>query len=958
MNTKTFYKLSFCGLFVLVSQLINTAAKAQVVTGVVTSSEGTLPGATIHFSKGNLGTTTDLQGAFSINLQDIGLDTLVISYIGYDVQQQVFDIKKGMNDLGPIILTPQSTNLGSVIVTGASAGSQVKALSIKKSSLGIMDVLASDAIGKLPDRNAAEAIQRLPGVSIARDAGEGRYVTVRGVPTAWTASLLNGNHMPSAGIDNQDRRIQMDIFPSELIDFVQLSKAITPDIEGDNIGGSVNFITKTAPTKRLLNVNVAGGYGDLSQKGSYNASIVYGDRILKGKLGYIFSATIWDRAARINRYNLDYNFTLPDAIQSFSLADLQLRDYDLHRTTKGFNGGLDYAFNNNHKIYVKGVYSSYSDNQKVREEYFNYNAGNVTYNTRNTINTIGLGSIELGGNSSFGTKLKLDWAGSYDKSSSHSTNPQTGEVGYPFVNFTQKMQFNNLSSDGKMYLAMDSPNGIGGSIDNVMPNNATAINADSLKLNQVINIRIRNSEQDERFGFNLTHATTAKLTLKMGGKFQHKVKSVDNAPNDVYLAGILGPAPSLSSMQREPYPYAGGFLTNLGSPYNNVILDHVTMKQVADLTTQESIDKYKLFTYQRDSANNATGATKYYNGTENVYAGYVMADYKLNDKLTIIGGIRNEYISATYNSNTVLKTTVDTTTKTTITPKSQDYNYNAFLPMVHLKYAATLNDIASLAITRTYTRPDFSALNPATNQSDITHTITQGNPDLKPTFSTNFDAMYEHYFGKIGLVNAGVFYKNIDNFIYSNGGAEDINGINYIVSQPRNLDKAWLYGFEVGFSKRFLNMPGFWSGFGVDANYTYINSQTEIPRLTTAANVTPAVYVYDKTTLPQQSKHVLNASLFYERKGLMLRLAANYKGQSVFTINSAYGTDHYVYAAKNLTMDFSGSYVINDKIRVFLELNNVLNTATRFFMGTYDRVYQAEWYGRRGQVGVSLKLFN
>jgi TonB-dependent receptor len=944
-------------LFLMMAGLFSFfVVQAQQVRGVVSDAAGTLPGAVVSIIEINISSATDLNGNFLIQNKKTGEIIIKITYVGHKDTLVTIYAKKGDNNIGTIKMISSPNALGAVIINGSSAGSQARALSIKKASSGIMEVLASNTIGKLPDRNAAEAIQRLEGVSIARDAGEGRYITVRGVPTQWVSSLLNDNHLPSASVDYVDRRIQMDIFPAELIEYVKLSKAVTPDMEGDNIGGSVNFVTRAAPTQRVLSASVAGGYNTLAQSGSYNASLAYGDRVLNNKLGFIVSGVIWDRANEINRYVVDYNLTNPNPVQSFSLADLQLRDYNIRRKTTGLNAGLEYVFNPRNKIYLKGLYSQFDDDQSVRETYFNYNApSNVTVQTRHTINITKLKSVELGGNSIFSGKVSLDWAASLDGSSAESTNPATGVVGYPFVNFKQAMTYTGLSSDGKMYLKMDSPNGIGGSIDHVLPNNSTPVDPDKLLLNDIMIVNLKNNERNERAATNLKYAVNSKLNLKFGAKFQDKYKSVDNSPVDVYVAGILGAAPALSSFQTEPYPFNGGFLKPIGSPYNNVIINQLAISQVPVLATPASISKYKLSPAETDEPNNATGAPKYYHGTEDVYATYFMGDYKLTSKVTLITGVRDEYNDNNYSGNLVLTTA--SPAGTTISPLSQRERYNVLLPMFHLKYEPDNNDVIRFAYTEGYARPDFGSLNPATIQNALTQTITQGNPELKPTHSYNFDLMVEHYFEDVGILNGGAFYKRLTDFIYSSGSGQTIDGINYMVSQPENLPSAWLYGFEGGIAKRFVMLPGFWKGFGVQANYTFVNSQTNIPRLVSAAGVSPGKYVYDATTLPQQARNLFNMVLFYEKDSFSARIASNFKGQSVTIINSAYGPGHYIYTASNITTDFTASYAITRQLRVFIELNNLTNEPIRDFMGTYNRVYIAEWSGARGQTGISMKLY-
>lgn len=467
-----------------------------------------------------------------------------------------------------------------------------------------------------------------------------------------------------------------------------------------------------------------------------------------------------------------------------------------------------------------------------------------------------------------------------------------------------------------------------------------------MKLSQVVQIRSTNWEENKRFGANLQYTASNKLTLKFGGKFIHKDKLVEN-PMSVYLAGMAGPAPTLASLGTEPYPYNGGFLTEIGSPYNNVLIDQMKMSDVRNLATPEGIRQNKLYAYRVDSTSNATGATSYFTGMENVYAVYGMAEYKVSEKITLIGGVRNEYNNVTFNSS---KVTTITSKEKQVTPLVQDNSYNAFLPMMHIKLNATKNDIIRLAYTRSFTRADFGSLNPGTTQDDVNRVISRGNAKLKPTFANNFDVMAEHYFGGIGMVNVGAFYKKLTDLIYTNQSSSIIGGIQYSVSEPANLQNAWLGGIEAGFVKRFTNLPGLWKGFGVDANYTFTNSKVKIPRFVNG------VMIEDESVIPKQAKHIFNVSLVYEYGKFMARVAGNYKGKYLDVIRQAAGPGHYRWYSDNFSVDFSTSYSITPKIRLFAELNNITGAAVRYYHGTYDRAEQGEWYSVRGQVGVSAKL--
>ena len=196
-----------------------------------------------------------------------------------------------------------------------------------------------------------------------------------------------------------------------------------------------------------------------------------------------------------------------------------------------------------------------------------------------------------------------------------------------------------------------------------------------------------------------------------------------------------------------------------------------------------------------------------------------------------------------------------------------------------------------------------------------------------------------------------MFYKDIQNVIFSNKTAYTSNGSNYILTQAKNFDRATLYGFEAGINKRFDFLNGFWSGFGAEFNYTFIHSETELSRLMQNADKSYAT-ITDKTTLPNQSDNLFNAILFYERNGVMVRLAGNYRGASVETINQQMGPDFYIWTDKNFTVDASATVNVTKSIKAFVELNNLSDEPLKTYMGDKRRTTMTEWYGRRGQVGV------
>ncbi|ASK29184.1 TonB-dependent receptor [Chryseobacterium sp. T16E-39] len=940
---------------------------AQTIKGtVVGKTNGALPGANISIVDAEAKTVSSLDGDFNILSPKLGEVSLKVEYIGYETKLFPIIIKEGTNDIGYITISPEEKsakdkvgNIQEVVFTRSNALTQAKAYEIKKNNNAIMEVIAADAIGKLPDRNAAEAVQRVQGVAVARYHGEADQATVRGTPFAWTSALFNGNRLPSANVLG-NRSFVLDVVPSELIQFVQVSKAITPDMDGDAIGGSINFITRTAPAKKTLSVSGAGGYNTFSQDGTYNGSIVYGDRFFKNKLGVLLSGAIWDRQWGADSFDVTYNTGAASDVEKKSISTIMMKRYMGTRRTIGLNGGLEYKFNANNKVYFRGMFNKFDDIRPVYESYVDYTNTRYQYNFRYSHYQTELYGMELGGEHSLSSKLSLDWMLSDYQAKYFLDTPPTNEIkGLPISTFRQKINsgFNNLSSDGKRYWGFDSPNGIGGEYldygsDVKDPNEQ--MNPNKLLLSQLVISKLDNNERDKIARVNLKYDVNSNITLKVGAKYRDKDRTSTFGYNAVFLPGASLGIPnspallSLSQLTTTDPPTGTTFLNGMNGNYNAYVMSPPTKDQLFQMFSPEFMQQFGF----KDFSSAESNATSVYTGEESVFATYAMAEIKASDKFKIVGGFRNETTRLTLNG---AKATKEGTPATTvISPSVVESNYNAFLPMLHLRYNLSPKASLRFAYTRSFIRPNFGDMSPGSSIDNTSNpfTITRGNPDLKPTFSHNFDMMGEYYFNNIGILSGGVFYKKISNIVFSDTSMLNIGGTDYMVTQSKNLQYSNLFGFEAGINKRLDFLPGFWNGFGVEFNYTFIDSKVEVPRTING------IQYFDKTTLPNQSRNLFNAILYYESKKLMIRLAGNYRGKSVETINQKLGPDYYIWSDKNFTVDFSASYDISKKVKIFIELNNLSNESLRLYMGdNKKRVTSNEWYGSRGQMGVRWQIF-
>ncbi|WP_188219323.1 TonB-dependent receptor [Flavobacterium pokkalii] len=934
------------------------AQSRSSIVGKISDDKGYLPGVNVVILEGNNGVTTDLDGSFQLTNLVSEKIKLAISYLGYKGITKELKLEPGINNLGTITMTEDEGVLSEVIIKGFTAPSQIKALSIKKKSFAIMDVLAADAVGKLPDRNAAEAVQRMPGASVNRYHGEANSVSVRGTPFGWNSVLYNGNRLPSASAGGT-RNTLLDAIPTEMIQYIQLSKAITPDIEGDAIGGSIDFISRTAQSKDMLNVSLGAGYNERAGKSTYNGSVVFGKRFFDKKLGVVLAASIWDRAFSTDEMVVDYNINATNVDQRYAINSVNAKRYFGSRKTTAFSGTIDYELNASNKFFGKFLIDKFDDVRPVNESFYDFAKKRYVYSYRYSYYETSLNAFEIGGSHLIDSKLKFDWSVSHNEMEyvlNTPPNMPSDKRGLPIAQFTQKLvgDFGNRATDGLVYNLFDSPDANGLDLFNIDPkltNSNDYLDPSRLQLTQLVIYQLNNYDKDNMGQFNFTYNSDSNFTIKTGAKAKFKDYSGMMTPL-AYLPGASLGIPNspalktLSDFQTEAYPNRSTFFKEIGGSLSPLIVNPLTKNALFDIFSPSFLADNGFGDYSSKS-----NPTTQFDASEDVFSSYLMGTYKLTDKTTLIGGVRNEY--------TILKvksSKYDAGTKT-VTPVENTNTYNAFLPMFHVKYAANDNMNIRAAYTRTYTRPNFGDLSPGETY-DATSAglvrVTKGNPDLLPTFSNNFDLMGEYFLNDIGLITAGVFYKDLSNYIFKDLSVQNMNGVDYLTTQPKNVKNATLYGAEFGITKRFTEWKNFFGGFGVDVNATLIKSNLEVNRFDTNGNVVAV----DKTTLPNQSGLLFNAAIFYEKYGFMFKIAGNYRGKSVETINQNLGPDYYVSARSNFTVDFSADYSISDKLKVFMNVRNLTNEPFQQYLGSNKNRYtSSEWSAINGQLGLKYQIF-
>ncbi|WP_462151159.1 TonB-dependent receptor [Pseudoalteromonas xiamenensis] len=910
---------------------------ASKIVGSVNDGKHQLSGATVRIQGQTLSAVTDYQGRFELPSLESGQYTLVVTYLGYPEKTLEVTVVDGkLTQVAPIVLVNQASEIEEVVSIGRIVRGEMAAANNQKNASNIRNIISADGIGKLPDRNAAEAVQRIPGVSIERDQGEGRFVAVRGLPSQWSSASINGNRLPTAEEETTSRATAFDFFPSELIEFVEVSKAITPDMEGDAIGGNVNFVTKKAADDFLLKASVAAGQNELADGTNYSANLVYGDRLLNDKLGFIVNATAWKREWATD------NYEPRRGNDGIGIYRLELRDYTGTRETYGLNGSMEYQLDNG-SLSASALYGTLRDDETHYKHRMRFDKDRVELqHIRNELITEMKG-FEFAGEHDFGFDKSLNWqVASYENEFRYGDMPNADDHSYFVVRFDQKnVGYVGLEDrdTGKNYAynTVDGGQDPWNAISNHLPS-GFAMDPTKSKLSWVELYKVYVNEKDRVVAnVDFDWQYSQQLALKFGAKYRDKVRTA-NFADEFYSwnSDVYGDAPTLADFALSDQPGREDYLSEANFDYQSQFSQVANTDTLAKFWTANR-EKFVLDPSESALVSNGGALGRNFDVNETHTSVYSMGTYQLDSQWEILAGLRLTHTETEVKGFTYLADTNE------VTANASSNDYWSVLPALHVTYRADDSTNYRLALTRTFARPDFGSLTPGGSYLEQDNQLISGNPSLSPTYSNNLDLMYEYYFDRVGLFSAGIFYKDIQDPIFQATRVGEYNGKQGVtLIRPENGDSAWLAGIELAFNRSLEFVDESLSDFGIMTNATFMDSEMTIPERA------------DKVAIPRQANALYNFTLYYDNNRFAARLAVNHKGAYIEEHGSDKNTDSY-YGA-NTSIDFTTSYQLSDNAQVYLELNNLSNEPLKYYLGNEDRPLQVEYYGVRGMLGFSYEF--
>ncbi|ARS27669.1 TonB-dependent receptor [Sphingomonas sp. KC8] len=925
--------------------ILSGPAFAGTLAGTISDSSGTsgLEGAEVEIEQLRRRTSARADGSFRFSDVPAGRYSLRTRYAGAEDKLTEVDVTATGTTETSIALSAGKGALDTILVIGqqANLGSSIAR---QRAADGVATVLTRDAIGQFPDQNVAEALRRSPGINILNDQGEGRFVSVRGLDPNLNSASINGSRIPSP--ESDVRSVALDVIPSELVESIEIKKSLTPDMDGDTIGASIEINTTSAfdRKKPFVAISAEGSYNDLNEKLSPKGSVDFATRLgddfgIAGGLSYYRRKFATDN---IEMEGWDEDNGVP------TFEKLEYRDYDVTRERIGGSLSFDWRASDTTELYARGLYSRFEDQEYRRRLIFDMGDASPVGGTangpsylsggaddseikverdlkdRNEVQTIR--SYALGGKTETGP-----WAFKYEASLAKSGETENGSIDPAAFERT---------FDGDDVLGVDFDFGnYKKPAYSITQGNDLFLDPAGYEFDKIERTTLskaRDREYTLRADITRSFALgQGEFDVQFGGKARLRKKTYDlqldvfdGYDGDLTLADVLG---------RQDYGLA--------------VIDPVVGKTaVRDLVGDYSAFERNALDSEFES-NIADFSVK-----EDIYAGYLLGRYD-STALRIIGGVRVEHTKNDIRANLVELVeeggvhngvTLDEDT-VFVTPNGFKRSYTDWLPSLNLRFAPAQDIVLRAAAFKSVVRPNIAKLAPrfVVEESDDGDREGEfGNPALKPYKAWNVDASVEYYFGKNAVVQAGVFWKRIDNFIVDREFDEDdapyngvYNGVSFSEAViPINGDRATVKGLELSYQQALTFLPAPLDGFLVNFNYTYTDAKGDIG---------------DRTIpLPASSKHTFNAILGYEKGPLSLRVAGAYRSGYLDELGGDADEDRYV--RKHFQLDLSGKYRVTKNIQIFAELVNGLDAPYIAYQKGpgRDRLLQYEEYSWTGKFGV------
>jgi TonB-dependent receptor len=860
---------------------------------------------------------SDAQGNFLIQNVKPGVYTVTISYVGFTDSVSTAVVKAGQATPLDATLAVAATNQQVVVM--AELEGDAASVNEQRVSENILSVETDTQIQSLPNANIADALGRMPGVTLQRNEGEGQYVQIRGTEPRLSNTTIDGVIVP--GPDPQVRQVDLDTIPADLVGSVAINKTLSANQDGDAIGGSVDLRIKQATSDRPT-FAFEGDMGNTPIDGgrpvfliSSSAGMRFGpDKRWGLMLGYSYD---------LNNRGIDDMEPVPDFDGNGNLTfdKMYIQQYLYNRTRYGMAGALDYKLNTNSDIYVHGLFSNFRDyGQKFA--YQLKEGKHDAYHTSVRRPNLQIADLAIGGNQVFNhTYVRYQIAGAHSRFG--------GAAGNPGAAFGSSAGKDCTYVPGPSeYRPQYSCDVAGNPIFDPSRYSLQTIDLTSGQATQL------NLQASGAVGINY-HIGTHSSTLEFGGQIRNEHKGQDayspeyDSNNGTAMTQYLGTFTN-------PHFYGGSY--HLGPVTSFDLLTGDLNSNPSSYTLDEGTTHL-----QSDAAN--------YNLQERVSAGYIMNTLELGSKFHLQTGLRFEATQTTDTGYLVINDANGNYVSTT--PQHGSGSYINPLPSVQLRYSIDSSSDIRAVYGRGISRPDPYQLVPyiTEDQSTTPYTVGIGNTGLVAEHANDYDILYEKYLPSVGMVEAGYFYKALSLPIYSQQSIIPATGsplsqayAGDLVLQEVNGDHAHVQGVELAYQQHLSYLPGVLKGAQMNANFTYTGSRNY--------NLTGRT---DNPALVGQAPVSWNVGPSYATKRFLVTIGVSHNGANIYAYQyqstgpgavpfgvAGPNGDNYFYA--HTQVDAKASYYLGKGFTALAIGENMNNAVFGFYNGSQQYMVQREYY--------------
>ena len=946
-------------LFVLIACSASGQLGSSSISGTVHDSAGAaLVSANVVLEPTGRQVATDQQGGFRFTDIAPGHYTVKATYVGFQPYTGTVDLTAGQPQTVDAMLKVGS-QAETVLVTAGQLQGDAEAVNVERMSSQIVQVEPQGVIRSLPNNNIADAVGRLPSVSLERDEGEGKYIQIRGTEPRLTNVTVDGVELASPEV--VVRNIKLDAVPANIVERIEVYKTLGADQDADAIGGTVNLVTELARSKPTYYVSGTTGYNPIQNgywRGGFDAT--FGQRFLHDKLGILVAST-WDRTNR-GIDDLEPSQTATTLANGKELAYVSsedLRSYKYYRTRYGFDLGLDYKFTPTMTVYVKGLFADFHDYGEATV--YSPNAGTPVSGGASAV------AFDNTGNYQYRQYIRRPDQQVFGFLTGGKDDLNSNVINYEFA----VSRGHNIGGQAFPTTYFNGPSNVTFKLDNSDPYRPKLLPADGTNGYDAKQYGV--SESD----YYIYHAT--QLNIEGAASLDHNYSAaghpsifslgirIRNSRSNQfeddrnYLVNGTSPFP-LSDVQgsnTNPTYYDKSFAIN-GQAYGPMTDYSKILRAVNTNATSFALDTV---------GSSSNSASAFFNANERVSAGYVQ-DVIFFGKFRLQGGVRFDNDATTSLANNVVATydSSGNPLLPAITPNQQSASYFNVLPSASLEYHLRPNTNLRAVYSRGLARPNIGDVVPATvidpNQTPYP-TIATGNPTLRPTKGNDYDLLVVHYFQRFGILQAGYYYKQLTDPIYPVASLlpnYNNTGKTYQQTESINGPQAYVQGIEVQYEQRFSFLPGVLNGIGASANYSHNASRVSFPANFDGGRT-------DHPDLDRSAPNNYNFGFSYDKSRFSSRFAISHNDASIAAYQWSAGNgaasdpiyglrgptgDNYFYP--HTQFDVQGSYRVYKGLQFVASGMNLSNEVFGFYNGSAIYPVQREYYHPTTSFGFRWSL--